>query len=767
MAQAQADREAVGIREGVEVKQQVGWTVRGVLCTAFVAIGVLFTSTATAATCPNEALRQQQGSTALPDCMALEMVSPARKFSQPAFLPSFSLDGERLLIKVEAGLGQTPGYQHFGGDAYVASRGSLGWETSATAPPFPTLVAGGARAGNPSIFTPALEAWAQFGATQEQAQVGVARLFGGGLDGSFESLSPLLVPIDNSGSNETQIAVAFLELDGSSTDLRTNVFRVQFPSTSYFPDDPRSGSPEPEAGKDRNSYVAFLDEGGEPALELLARDKDGAVYGGRCGAHLGGEGATFNQGAVSPDGDRIFFSTRPAQPWDPEEGEEPPCDTDHGLRILERVATPEGPAITEIAPGGGGPGAPGDDLFQGASVDGTRVYFTSPRKLTPSDVDASSEPCAAELGASKGCDLYLYDGTRPEGDRIVQVSAGEGPEPADVLSSIPAVSGDGSRAYFVAQGVLTSDANPEGATAILGQPNLYAYELEGNVNSFITTLVPGDQSAMWGSKGTYFNDASAVPRHGPEKDTGGDGHVFAFASKAPVTPQAEDGPELEKEDDNDEGLADVFRYDAIADTLELVSVPLEEGDSEPEEPPEHDVMVNPAVAEVVEYNFGEATRWVSEDGQIIAFATAERLVSADADAAVNPYVWSSGQLGRVPASITEPPAVSPVGGQIAFSTPATLLPRDIDTAQDVYVARPNGGFPEPAVPVPCKPLEEGSCQGPLPSAPPGVSSATTAPTTGNVKPAIKCKKGKVKRKGKCVKKPRKGKRAHHRRGGRR
>jgi hypothetical protein len=707
----------------------------------FLAVALLPAS-APAAGCPNEALRTAQGAATLPACMALEMVSPPRKFSQPAYLPSFSRDGERVLAIVQTALGETPGYQYYGGDRYVFTRNSAaGWDVSSTSPQDPAVIAGGRRWGSAVLFSPDLSRWAQISATQPQYNVGISQLFEGSLSGSFEPLSPPLVPVDDGGSERIAVSVLDLQLTGASADLSAGVLRVALGSTGYFPEDPRSDSFLPEPGEDRNSYVAFTDESGEPQLELLARDKDGIAWGGRCGAHIGGEEATFNQGAISPDGERILFTTRPAQPWDEEEAKGPICDTGNGLRVMQRTATPTGPVIKELIPGG--PGASGDDLFQAASADGTKVYLTSPRKLTASDADAEEDPCSPSIGASKGCDLYLYDADKPEGQRVIQASDGEGSQEADVLGDIAAVSGDGSRAYFAAQGVLTADPNPEGDLAQGGQPNLYLYEAGTDELSFIATLSPSDQGSLWGAKGSFLGDAYAAPLHGATLEDGGNGHLLAFASKAQVTADDEDGSHR-----------DVFRYDASSDTLQRISKPAEGGaDNGPFE-----ATVNPAFLKIIEYNFGEAGRWMSEDGETIAFATAEPLLPSDEDEETNPYLWHEGQLGATPAPITEPPAVSPVGGQVAFSSQATLLPQDGDVAADIYVARQGGGFPLPMPPTVCDPLQEGSCQSAAlpPAAPPAPASLAFSGPGNQGKPA-RCRKGRVKRRGRCVRKARKGK----------
>ncbi|HEX5928093.1 MAG TPA: hypothetical protein VFY48_01735, partial [Solirubrobacterales bacterium] len=147
--------------------KQTGWTGHALralraLCAcaiAAAATAAFFAPTAASAAtaCPNEALRTTQASTTLPDCMALEMVSPPKKFSQPAYLPSFSADGERVLMIVQTALADTPGYQYYGGDRYVTTRNpSSGWEVASTSPQEPAFTAGGRRWGSAAAFTPDL-----------------------------------------------------------------------------------------------------------------------------------------------------------------------------------------------------------------------------------------------------------------------------------------------------------------------------------------------------------------------------------------------------------------------------------------------------------------------------------------------------------------------------------------------------------------------------------------------------------------------------------
>jgi hypothetical protein len=115
-------------------------------------------------------------------------------------------------------------------------------------------------------------------------------------------------------------------------------------------------------------------------------------------------------------------------------------------------------------------------------------------------------------------------------------------------------------------------------------------------------------------------------------------------------------------------------------------------------------------------------------------------------------------------------AVSADGTDVYFSTFDTLVPQDQNGEFiKFYDARTGGGFPFQPPPPPCKAADE--CHGVGSVGPPSPQVGTGAPLgkTGNVR-STKCKKGFVKKKGKCVKKKKgkkkKKKRAHKRQGGR-
>jgi hypothetical protein len=706
---------------------------------------------ASAATCPNEAIRTEQGTTALPNCMALEMVSPVNKYNQYASLASSSPNGQRIRYISLAALADTP-KQAYIFDRYIATRTDSGWVTESTATS-PQITTGSNNQAYPCSYSTDLSRWVLWGSTGTQETLGITTPFADGLGAPFTAIGPTMVPLTGSD----KFAITSSRCEGASADASRFLFgfdqfglienRIGF---SYLPGDPVPirGTTEPFG----NVYEAYLEDG-VPSVRLLQRDKDGVNYGGSCGARVGGSDFA-NRGSVSPDASRIYFSARPGQ------AEGVACDVvANKLRIFERSETPAGPVITEligsectrVSPPCSG--ADGDDDFQGASQEGDKVYFTTARQLADTDLDETA-------------DLYLHESTAPPGERLTQVSAGEASSPtpgqgAEVLG-LTDFSGDGSHAYFVAKGVLSETANQAGALPQAGQPNLYLYQRDGAYpggrTAFIGTLDPADQNTLWISAPGQ-NSALAVPSLGEDlfdHSVGGDGHILLFGSKAPLLPTDTDG-----------GFRDEYRYDAESAELQRISAAAPGGaDSGPFEASESSFSGTEVGPQALFLN-----RSISEDGETIVFRTEEGLDPADTNGAESAYIWHQGTLTALPSATS--PNVSASGNQVTFETPAKLLPQDGDGATDVYAARVNGGFPAPVVVAPC---EGEACQG-TPSPQPGaLTSPSESPSgNGNVKPkpGPACPKGKrqVTRKGKtrCVKKKgrHKKRRATKQQGGRR
>jgi hypothetical protein len=416
------------------------WAVAPCLALALVGAALVQVPVASAAPCPNEAIREEQQTTYLPDCMALEMVSPVKKGGQPASNPSFSENGERILYTSIATLGDSQSLVSPIGDWYVASRGAGGWSTASTTAPA-QFGFGFGFGDSPAMFSPDLGHWLSFESTQTQRLTGKMTVFEGAIGGFWRPHSPLLEPLDDpAGLENAKFVVARATMKGASADLSHVVIQPGRVQTQFLPGDPQpSGNDLNDADQyfSRNNYLLSEGPAGEPTVELLGRDSAGTAWGGNCGTWLGGggmravdvpAGGVRNQGAIAADGSRIYFSTRLEQgPPNPADPSEPECDSTKPIRILVREETAGGPQIEELLPAP--PGTPGDDFFEGASADQSKVYLTSSRSLAASDQDPDLEECNTEFEPPQventGCDLYLDEETPGGGHEVVQVSAGE------------------------------------------------------------------------------------------------------------------------------------------------------------------------------------------------------------------------------------------------------------------------------------------------------------------------------------------------------
>jgi hypothetical protein len=176
---------------------------------------------------------------------------------------------------------------------------------------------------------------------------------------------------------------------------------------------------------------------------------------------------------------------------------------------------------------------------------------------------------------------------------------------------------------------------------------------------------------------------------------------------------------------------------------------------------------------------------LDEGGEVFAFNTPTPLAAADQNTAgtsqgpfpgTDIYEWRDGRLLLVSDGITGWPdsfagegaprvaGVSRDGRDVFFIVAAQYTPDALESYDRVYDARIGGGFSFPVAPPPCQ-LEV--CQGAPKGAPGDVSPGTSSFSgPGNVKshPRPKCRRGKVRRRGRCVRKHRKPfKRARHHR----
>ena len=466
--------------------------------------------------------------------------------------------------------------------------------------------------------------------------------------------------------------------------------------------------------------------------------------------------------AISDDGARVFWTSETSP-----------------LHLYVRDTAAEVSARIDV-PQAGGAGTV-EPIFQGASTDGTVVFFTDPQNLTGDAGPAGSDlyRCELPLGSvASGC-ATLTDISVP--------SPGSG-ESAEVQGVASALADDGSSIYFVAKGVLDSSSNEFGDTATAGEPNLYIWE-QGQGVSFIATLADED-SSDWGIglHGAQLGESSVLTAADSPS-----GRYLAFMSRRSLTGY-----------DNSDAASgqpaqEVFRYDALADRLICVSCnPF--GASPVGHTPGQIVdaqklwegqLVAAALPEALALGNGGPTlyrpRSVFDSGRIL-FNAIDVLVPADSNGQSDVYEYEDTGVGDCTASSGGASTSRSVGGCVSlissgtaegettlldasatgddafFLTSAKLSVADEDEEPDVYDARVDG------IPATLHPVSEclgESCQ-PAPEAPNDPTPASAAfHGQGNVKPHAhkRCAKAKpaIRRKGqsRCAPKKRRHHRSHH------
>lgn len=277
------------------------------------------------------------------------------------------------------------------------------------------------------------------------------------------------------------------------------------------------------AGRLQPVSVLPAGEGGEVVQGVLGSDQSSTEH------------------AISEDGSRVF--------WGP--GNVGTGSINLTALYLRNVGAEETVRLDTEQPGASGLGE-NRPAFQGASADGSIVYFTDSQQLTE---DASSsgrdlyrcEISAADPGA--GC-ASLTDISAP------LPASGES---ADVQGRLSSLSQDGTAVYFVATGVLDPAPNGLGEEAVSGEPNLYLWQ-EGEGVRFIARLSTEDDrdwGKVEGETPGYARLLSAAASPS--------GRFLSFMSNRSLTGY----------DNRDvfsgEPLEEAYLYDAASDSLTCIS----------------------------------------------------------------------------------------------------------------------------------------------------------------------------------------------------
>jgi hypothetical protein len=449
---------------------------------------------------------------------------------------------------------------------------------------------------------------------------------------------------------------------------------------------------------------------------------------------------------ITPGAQRIIFDTNPTFSAGDRVQLEPDAPPTGTGAIYER-AIDGSTQVVSLLPGDLTPPTGDDASYQGVSEDGSAVAFklgSDPslyvRKGGTSHLVTASPNTFAGLSRDggqafyeRGGDLFSYD---IAADTATQITTGGGAQFVNV-------SADGSHVFFVS----TEQLDPPAGTP--GAPNLYVWNRGTAEVAFIALLDPADSSGGPGEL-SLVNWANGPARHDrsatdPSRTTP-DGDVLVFESRAQLTGY------------DNQGHSEIYRYSASDGTLTCVSCNPSgfpsTGDAHLQAISQDNL--SPTIDRTVIPN-------VTLDGQLIAFQTFDSLSARDTNGAQDIYTWRDGEISLI--STGQSPrdsylyAMTPNGGDIFFTTNQELVSQDHNGgSRTIYDARVNGGFSPDVSPPPCV---GDACQGP-PSPPPlepgsGSSVFQGSGNDGKVltQPARRCKKHRVLRKGKCVRKHRK------------
>ncbi len=414
-------------------------------------------------------------------------------------------------------------------------------------------------------------------------------------------------------------------------------------------------------------------EAGEP-LQLVSVLPDGLPASDETQSQLQpvlGDGGGLNtRDAISSDGGRVFWS---------EEVHQVPerlylRDTGTGETVQVNAA--QGQGSTEPGEGGGVLPEPGEGEqavhFQSASSDGSRVFFTDTARLTE---ESGQEPVGEEAPA----DLYEFEIVSGAGEALRGRLSDLTPDPVtgsgDVLNLIPGTGVDGSRVFFVANGVLVAGARPgecvrdPEAEAPLPPPgatcNLYVSEPDPQdpgvrQTRFIAALSDED-AADWGAGLTSNLPPSQGNTAAVTSSVSPNGQYLAFMSQESLTGydnRNATGGEPDEE---------VFLYEAQTGRLICASC-------------------NPA-SENGGFKRPEGVFDTELAGEGLGLLVDRPEVWRNRWLAASIPGWTFNIFYGAPAALYQPRYLSDTG-RLFFNSPDALVPADKNGKEDVYEYEP-------------------------------------------------------------------------------
>lgn len=355
--------------------------------------------------------------------------------------------------------------------------------------------------------------------------------------------------------------------------------------------------------------------------------------------------------------------------------------------------------------------APGGISRHGVSADGSRIYFW--------------------VGNQRTGPLYM----REDDSRTVPISVSqkEGPEKGEVMPvTFEAASADGEIAYFSSTPELTegshandlyrydlaeeklTDLSPSSGVPLffigMSEDGSYAYFSSQAALTGDATEASGSETNVYLRHDGKLKLAFRLESEANSLQLSPNGEHLAFVSASPLT--ADDVPTQACPSSGvAEHCTQVFDYETLTGHIACAS------------------CAGPAQAGSGFGSLGEVylglgahnSRDVLDNGSVI-FETAASLVPRDSNGLEDVYLWHEGVISLISSGNSEQVSnfadASPDGSNIFFRTNQRLVGVDTDAATDVYDARVDGGLAAqnpPGTPPACN---SEACRGPSPAAAP-------------------------------------------------
>jgi hypothetical protein len=672
---------------------------------------------ASAEKCPNEQFRVGP-SAALPDCRAYELVSPLGidPWIGPEHIGAEHLSSEQTFVMQTQGAVASVTGDRFAfytkgpvlpespAAYFLSTRGLAGWSTRDLTPPQSTDV-GILCVPYMSGYTPDMSKGVLADGLGQQKNEGHANHECGHdeprlVEGEPQGFQNLFVQDNQGGSYElvnlTPAAVVPNDavFQAGSTDFTHVVFSENAQLTPGAPTTRARGS---SGGHFEDLFEYFggavrlvtVLPGATPVFGLLANGLEGVDH----------PGSALLTHAVSGDGERVYFYAEGEVPSGSLAGAKLYLRENAAQPPLEECAAPNKACTIQIDLAESGSAGPsGAGIFQWASADGSKVFFTDEGRLTTKSTAEAGKP-----------DLYEYDLANPLGERLTDLTANAG-EAANVLG-VSGVSETGSYVYFVATGALTgSEENSQGAKAEAGKPNLYLRH--AGITTFIATLLEASEveACDWESFKAPLKNFSGCPT----SRISSNGAFLAFNSLKRITHY--DNTDVSTGEPDQE----IFLYDAAEKKLSCASCDPSGA------PPAWPASIRTGqVLEQVDWPPTQFARFLSDSGQVF-FDTRDRLSPGDKNGLRNVYEYQAGRLSLISSGASSESAyfygASASGKDLFFLTTQALVGQDTDNTISLYDARVGGGFLEPPSARVCE--GEAAC---LPGVPP--PSALSSPAS--------------------------------------